>query len=136
VQLEIVEVTFPGDVIDVTEEGTFKVKVTNTGPLKLTDVNIKVKGLNGTTVKHGGAAAQFGSEFVTGLNDNVNAHGGSSLTQGGALHFRAPSSPHASQPLIEATLDEWRGSLAHMLDAHSRPLDTVKATFAAQVHPA
>ena len=72
VQLEIVEVSFPDSVLNVEETATFRVKVTNTGPLNLTDVSLRIKGLNGATVANNGAAAPFVSEFVTQTIGNAN----------------------------------------------------------------
>jgi hypothetical protein len=53
VQIQIEDVEFPGDVLNVDEEGSFKVRVTNNGPLNLTDVTVKLKGLNGAQVRAG-----------------------------------------------------------------------------------
>jgi uncharacterized membrane protein len=59
VQLSIEEVEFPGDALNVNEEGSFRVRITNNGSLNLTDVTLKIKGLNGGLVKGGGGAADF-----------------------------------------------------------------------------
>src|SRR5262245_21837877 len=55
VVLEIVEVAFPDTVLNTGEEGTFRVRLTNNGLLDMTDVTLKIRGLNGTLVKSGGA---------------------------------------------------------------------------------
>ena len=55
VLLEIVDVVFPENVLNVGEEATFKVKVTNTGPLNLTGVTLRIKGQHGATLKNPGA---------------------------------------------------------------------------------
>ena len=59
VDLEIVDVVVPGSVINVNEKPSFRVKVTNRGPLEMTGVTLRIKGLNGATVKQNGAAAPF-----------------------------------------------------------------------------
>lgn len=75
VKLEIVDVITPGSVLNVGEEPSFYVRVTNTGPLRLTGVTVRVRGQNGATVKHGGALAQFASDFVSDELPPINAHG-------------------------------------------------------------
>jgi hypothetical protein len=135
VQLEIVEVSFPDSVLNVEETATFRVKVTNTGPLNLTDVSLRIKGLNGATVANNGAAAPFVSEFVTQTIDSIAAHGGSQTTVGSPLKFKAPSSAQDSLNLVRATLEDWNANPDHIFDGHSDPLDTVRANFAAEVVP-
>jgi hypothetical protein len=133
VQLEIVEVTFPGDALNVEEFGDFKVQVTNTGPLNLTNVTLRIKGLNGATVADNNVVAPFVSEFVTGAIPRVAAHGGSQLTTGSPLKFKTPSSEQESQNLIKAALEDHDLDTDHIMNGHSDPLDTVRATFAAEV---
>jgi hypothetical protein len=41
VQLNLEEVEFPGDALNVNEEGSFRVRITNNGSLNLTDVTLK-----------------------------------------------------------------------------------------------
>ena len=105
VQLEIVEVNFPNSALNVDETATFRVKVTNTGPLVLTDVTLRIKGLNGATVANNGAAAPFVAEFVTQPIASVAAHGGSETTVGSPLKFKAPGSAQEAQNLVRA---RWR----------------------------
>ena len=92
VDLEIVDVVFPGSVINVNERPSFRVKVTNRGPLEMTGVTLRIKGLNGATVKQNGAAAPFVSEFVTTTSQlaTVGGHGGSQTTNGSPFSFTAP----------------------------------------------
>jgi hypothetical protein len=135
VQLEIVEVSFPDSVLNVEETATFRVKVTNTGPLNLTDVSLRIKGLNGATVANNGAAAPFVSEFVTQTIDSIAAHGGSQTTVGSPLKLKAPGSAQDSLNLVRATLEDWNANPDHIFDGHSDPLDTARANFAAEVVP-
>ncbi len=44
VTLEIIDVGIPGDARNTGEVGTFRVKVTNTGPLHLDGVTLRIKG--------------------------------------------------------------------------------------------
>jgi hypothetical protein len=135
VQLEIVEVNFPDDALNVDETATFRVKVTNTGPLVLTDVTLRIKGLNGATVANNGAAAPFVAEFVTQPIASVAAHGGSETTVGSPLKFKAPGSAQEAQNLVRATLEDWNATTDHIFNGRSDPLDTVRANFAAEVVP-
>ena len=136
VQLEIVEVTFSGSGLNEDEHGTFRVKVTNKGPLVLTDVTLRIKGQNGALVANGGAAAPFVSDFVTQALPTVAAHNGSQLTSGSPLKFQAPPEAAASQDLIQATLEDWNLNTLHIMNAHSdAKYDTAKTTFAAEVFP-
>ncbi|HEV2927998.1 MAG TPA: hypothetical protein VGW74_04835, partial [Propionibacteriaceae bacterium] len=113
----------------------FRVKVTNTGPLNLTDVSLRIKGLNGATVANNGAASPFVSEFVTQTIASIAAHGGSQTTVGSPLKFKAPGSAQDSLNLVRATLEDWNANPDHIFDGHSDPLDTVRANFAAEVVP-
>ena len=133
VVLDIVEVDFPDEVLNVNEVGTFRVQVTNNGPMNLTDVTVKVKGLNGVLVKTGLVQDPgFREDFEIGVPD-ILGDGGSQVTQGGVLHFKAPSEPLDSQPLFKVTLDTWNATFDRILNAHTHPLDTVKATYEDEV---
>lgn len=130
VVLEIVEVDFPGGVINTAEEGSFRVRVTNNGLLDMTDVTLKVRGLNGAQVKTGGAADfDFRDELTIGMDsETVVGQGGSSLTQGSKLEFKAPANTKpAGTPLFKATLDNWNGSLVRILNGHSHGDDDAPA---------
>jgi hypothetical protein len=134
VQLEIVDVTFPGDVVNVLEEGRFRVRVTNNGALILRDVTVKVNGLHGMLVSNTTFGSELEEEAFTQPIDTVAAHGGSQLSPGSPMSFKAPGAPAESRTLLELRLHNWDGDMAHMLIGHSDPLDTVKGTFAAEVH--
>jgi hypothetical protein len=59
----------------------------------------------------------------------------SPLTQS-KLRFKAPSEASEdgdSQNLFKVTLFNWNTNLDRILNGHTDPLDTVKATFAAEV---
>ena len=65
VELEIVEVAIPGAVLNEGEQGTFRVRITNRGPLNLSGVTVHVYGLNGATVANNSVIAPFVSDFTT-----------------------------------------------------------------------
>lgn len=134
VQLEIVEVDFPDTALNANEQGSFRVRVSNTGPLNLTGVTLRIRGQNGATVANNGALAQFESEFVTQELPAIGGHLGSQLTAGGKLRFTAPAEAQDSKTLIMATLETWNADLNHILIGHSGALRvTPKGTFAAEV---
>ncbi len=137
-ELEIFDVSFDGNALNANEEGSFRVRVYNRGPLILKDVTVKVRGVNGALVKTGGAADQtWRSEFVTGAHqlEQVNAHNGNNpqVVEGSPMQFKAPSSRQARQDLIEVTIEDWDANLDHILIAHSDPVDVPKGTYARRV---
>lgn len=137
VTIEIIDVVFAGNAINVGEEGTFKVRVDNSGPLELTDMTLKISGQNGVRVRNNGAASPpFASEFVTGQTQipTISGHNGSVISTGGGFKFKAPAGAQASKVLIKATIEEWNANLNHILNGHSDPLPgTPKGTFEAAV---
>ena len=112
VDLEIVDVVTPG-ALNTGDKPSFRVKVTNRGALELTGVTLKIKGLNGATVKQNGAAAPFVPEFVTATSQlaTVGGHaplgtGSSQTTNGSPFSFQAPGSAQPSRNLVQVTLED------------------------------
>jgi hypothetical protein len=133
VELEIVEVNFPGSALNAGKQGAFRVKVTNRGPLNLTGVTLRIHGQNGATVANNNIPAPFVSEFVTQELPTISAQGGEQLTVGSPLKFRAPGGTQDAKTLVKATLEAWDVNLNRILNGHSRPIDLPKGTFAAEV---
>jgi hypothetical protein len=136
VELEIVDIAFSGNVINVGEGGTFRVQVRNNGLLDMTNVNLKVRGLAGTLVKTGNAADQnFRQELTVGTeSDAIAGQGGVSVNDGPKLEFKAPANTRpAGTPLIEATVENWNGSLVRLLNGHSHGGDAPVGTYANRV---
>jgi hypothetical protein len=133
VQVQIEDVEFPNEVLNVNEEGSFKVRVTNNGPLNLTDVSVKVKGLNGVQVAPISAAGvlQWHEEFEEALGD-VAGDGGSVASINFA--FKAPSKPSETlEDLFKVSLQDWNANLDRILNAHTDPLGAVKDVFTSEV---
>lgn len=134
VQLAIEDVTVPGNALNTGETGSFRVRVTNTGPLNMTGVTVRVLAQNGAKVAQNGAAAPFVSDFITQEFPTIAAHGGSQLSVGSPLKFLAPSGAQASKTLVKVTLEAWDANLDHILLGHSDPMrDGPKGTYAAEV---
>jgi hypothetical protein len=149
VVLELVEVEFDrqddgghGDVLNVNEEGSFRVKITNNGLMNLLNVTLEIKtvGDNGALVKTGGGGVDYGDEFITGEIEKVNGDGGSELvppSEQSKFRFKAPSD-HSDQQVVElfkAVLHDWNADLKRILNAHTDPLPTVKVTYAKKLSP-
>lgn len=132
VTLEIVDVVLIGTALNVNETLSFRVKVSNNGPLNLTNVTVRVKGHNGALVQNGGAASPFVTEFVTQALPTI-AHNSNQLTVGSRLQLKAPPGAQVSKTLVRATLEGWDGDLTHMLIGHSDPLDIPSGIYAAPV---
>jgi hypothetical protein len=139
VTLEIIDVVIEEgeDVVNVNDEATFKVKLTNSGPLNLTDVTVRIDGVHGATVKKEGAAAQFEEDFVYDLTPRptINGDGGELIlppTQ--SFHFKAPAEEQDEKTLVKATLERWDGDLSRIMINHSEPHRQVpKGTYTAAV---
>jgi len=126
VELEIVQVEFPGDVLNTRDEGTFMVQLTNNGLLDMTDVTLKVRGLTGTQVKTGGAADfDYRDELTIDMeSETIVGQGGVSLTKGSKLKFKAPAGTKpAGTQLFKATIAGWNGTLVRLLNGHSHEED-------------
>ena len=131
VQIQIEDVEFPGDVLNVDEEGTFKVRVTNNGPLNLTDVSVKIKGLNGVQVRVGPPILGYSDESEASIVD-VAGDGGSVLST--TLFFKAPGKPSsAPEDLFKVSLHDWNATLDRILNDHTDPVGTVNDVFTAEV---
>ena len=133
IDLEIINVQFPG-VLNEQDEGSFDIRITNRGPLNLTDVLFKAVGKNGTLVRGLGAASVFANSNVFGLsNMEVAAHNGVNPLVGGKFKPTRPSS--TVRDLFEVTLETWNASWDHILISHSDPSTTPVATYSSTVAP-
>jgi hypothetical protein len=125
--IEIFEVEWPGDVIDVDEQVTFRVKVSNSGPLHVDNLELLVEGLDDRAeVKSNNAQAQWVSSFTTnaGWFPRVPAHSatdpGPVEMTGGDFSFRARKPAARPQDLIKVSVYGWSSSFDHMFGGHTR----------------
>jgi len=76
------------------------------------------------------------SDFVSQELPTIAAHGGSQVTVGSPLKFRAPSTPQPARALVRATLEAWDANLDHILIGHSDPMPAgPRGTYSAEVVP-
>jgi hypothetical protein len=132
VTLEVVEVVVPGAALNVNEVASFRVRVSNNGPLNLSNVTVRIKAQNGALVANNGAISPFVSEFVTQALPTIG-NKSSQLTVGSPLKVKAPPGAQASKTLVKATLEGWDADLNNILNGRSDPLDNPSGTYAAAV---
>ena len=130
VVIEVFDVSLDGDVLNVGETGFFKVRVTNNGPLDLTNVKLKVDGRNGVNVR-AGLGLPFESQFISVELPQIDAHGGVQVLQLPA--FEAPDQPQDEKTLLNVTLSAWNTNFNHPVIDHSDPVDVPKGIFASAV---
>ena len=141
-EIEIVEVDWPGNVIDAAEDVTFRFQVSNTGPLDVNDLTLLVEGLNDTEVKANGAAAQWVDSVTTSVSyfGNVPAHSadgaGPVLSPGNKWHFRATRSFSQVKDLVKVSVAGWETSLTHITSGHSRGDVLAQDTYSSTVSAA
>ena len=144
VMLEIVDVSFPDDVLNVNEEATFKVLVYNNGPLQLTGVRVRIKAKHGATLKRPGFIAarlardllpqpprEFVDEQVSDAMPPIAGYLGLETTQ--TFTLKAPAGAQASTTLIEVTLYAWDASPDHILLNLSVQQRNPTGTYSAEV---
>jgi hypothetical protein len=130
VELAIVDVDPEvGDAINEGEEGTFKIQITNNGPLTLRDVEFKVRGLNGMRVK-AGVAHDWADDFIT-TNVSVDfvEHNQTKKSQDSPYYFLAPADEQPVRDLIEVSLANWEADPYHIHRNHAGALPNVKAVL-------
>ena len=134
VELEVVDISLDGEFVNTGEEGSFRVKVTNRGPMTMKDVRLKALAKNGAKVKSGGALEQFGSEALSANTiETLGGHGGSD-DNSALFNFKAPN---VAKPdgtvLVEVTVEEYNLLWDHALNVHSDESSTPKVTFSTSV---
>ena len=140
VRIVIDRVSFTDDVVNTDETGLYEVRITNHGPLRMGNVSIRFRGLNGTLVKGGAAIAQYESEWVfpdmvdqigPGRSHRIGTSGDDDTHQ--YLHFKAPSQPADEQDLLEVVVEDFDADLEPL---HNRNNGGGSGTWSAEVFPA
>lgn len=135
IELQLVNVEFPGQVLTVGDVGEFDIQITNRGPLVLSDVLFKIVGKRGTLVKGLGAADTFQPENFIGRSDDIPGHNSRDPFLVHAFFEVHRATSGQVRDLVEVTLDSWNGSLSHILNGHSDPSALPVATYADEVVP-
>jgi len=120
--VEIYDVNPPGGTVNENDNVTFKVRVSNSGPLDVDALTLLVKGLNGTTVrKH--SATVFTSTITSAVFGRLPAHQPDAPvdTPDDHYHFTAPSARPLAD-LVDVSIKDWNADvLAHLFNSHSDP---------------
>lgn len=132
IDLEIINVEFPGNALNVDDEGSFDLQVTNRGPLVLSDVLFKIVGKRGTLVRGISAAQTFASENLFGRSDDIPGHNSANPYLVHGL-FKVTRATTDVKDLFDVTVAEYNASLDHILIDHSDPSELPVATFSAEV---
>src|SRR5438874_547319 len=137
VDLEIVDVTWPDNVLNAGEEGTFKVKITNRGPLNLTAIKLLVEGQHGVTVQDPSIKIDPPVPTVSAIGTPIPTNGYSdkftstafqvleahkSMTVGAPFKYKAPDKAQDAKTILKATIAAWDADLTHLLIDHSEAL--------------
>lgn len=163
VVIEIIDVVLSsGNVLNTTEQATFKVKVSNNGPLNLTGVTLRIKGVNGAKLKSNGIAVPpvvvlpavrapapsigarapapplglFVDELVSKVLPTIGGHVGSQTTETFTMKAPPDATVGPAENLVKASLEAWDAELAHILVGHSDPQGAVNGFYSAVVVPA
>jgi hypothetical protein len=139
-ELSLVDVDFPGGVIDEGDDVGFRIQAINRGPLDMNELGLLVTGLNGTEVKSNGAAAQWADSFeVSGSYfGNVLGHNGNNpvVSGGNKFHFRPGSAAGGVKDLVRVEVLSWNSDGSHLENAHTRADPEANVVYRADVSPA
>ena len=142
-EVEIINVNPPGSELNVGEDALFTFQVANNGPLDVKDLTLKVEGLNGTTVKANGAAAQWEPSHTSrvGYFPTVPAHSngpndpGPVVAPGIEWHFKPATSSSSVRDLVRVSVAGWTTDFEHMFRNHSQADAEANATYRSTVSP-
>jgi len=140
-ELEIIEVDVPGNVLDTQEVATYRIRATNRGPVSMNNVGLRVTGLNGTQVKANGAAAPWGSSFdIPGeYFGNIPGHNGGNpvVSQGSKYSFKPTSASTVARDLFRVEVTGWEAdSTRHLDTGHTRADPEAKVIYSSAVSAA
>jgi hypothetical protein len=135
VTLELVNVVTAETQVNTSEVVLFQVKVSNAGPMHMTQVTVLLEGRNGAQVR---AQGSFEDSAESDVYPTIEAHDASG-DRGKVLdvpfQLLAPRDPQDEANLVKASLMNWDLTWDHALQGHTDPQQDVKATWGAEVHP-
>ena len=117
--------------INVGERWRFKVTVTNNNHLDMTDVQLRIEGLNGTTVSTS-AAGPYMTSVISPTLLTVNGVGSQTS---GYFYFQAPGTAKpAGTDLVKVYINAFNVSLTHLLNGHTGVESGKFGIYENQVH--
>ncbi len=139
-ELDLVDVSFPGSVINTDEVVSYRIQAINRGPLDMNEVGLRVTGLNGTEVKSNGAAAQWSNsiEISGAWFGNVPGHNGNSpvVSGGSPFQFRPTVASATARDLVRIEVTGWDSDGSHLEIAHTRADPEANVVYQAAVSAA
>jgi len=130
--VQIVQVDPSGSNTDINEdeEVSFRIQVSNSGPLDANQVSLLVEGLNGTEVQSNGTNSPWVDKFtISGaFFGNVLGHSsdeGPKVTPGEKFHFRNSRDFPTSTALVRASVAGWQTSFDHFSAGHTTDDDSL-----------
>jgi hypothetical protein len=146
--IEVVDLSGFGQTINVNDDVQFRIQVTNSGPLTVSDLVLTVSAVqDGTTgddnakVKGNDPTDTFGSSFTTDVFDDIIAHTADNLAvvSGGAKYTFKPkvkSSGNSPVDLIAITINRWTTTFDHITGSHSDANTDAPVVYSDQVERA
>jgi hypothetical protein len=138
-EVEIIDVDPPGNVVNEDEEVSFRIQVSNSGPLDANDLSLLVEGLNGTEVQSNGVNLPWLDSFtISGaFCGNVLAHtangSGPKVVPGNPFHFRQSRDFASATDLVRVSVAGFDTSFDHVTLGHSREDASAQDTYSAIV---
>jgi hypothetical protein len=131
VSLDIVDVSQPGDFINVLEIGSFQARVINNGELNMTSVSLDIDGKNGTLVSTAAAGPWSSSITVNGLTVNAKTSRDST-----SLYFKAPAEEKpALTTLVSCHVRDWKANLDYIFTNRTKEENAKFGHLNREVHP-
>ena len=123
-----------GNAINRGEEVIMQVRVSNGGPLHVTDLTVLIEGLNGTQVKKHGDAS-FTHSVTSSVFDTVPAHQASSFVVAPEdYHFQVGGPAGGEKDLVRVSIKDHNVDLLHPTEGHTDPAPAANAVYRAE-HP-
>lgn len=135
--VDIYDVNEPGGAWNVGENGTFRVRVHNGGPLDVDGLTLSMLGENGSKVgQHGWTSGQI--SLQTSVFPRVPAHMADDTwieAPDDHFHLFVHQVLPANSDLLTVSVKDWNTSLDHLTMAHSDPSFAAKDVYRDEVLP-
>ena len=134
VEIQITNFQEPGVHINVGEQCSFNVRVTNNGQLDMRGLELHIEGSQWTSVKRFPLNAP--ASFVIGEARDVEAH--SAVTFGPyymTANLATPGGGTSNEDLITAHISTYNADLTHILRDHGHHASNPEAAYHRHIHP-